>query len=144
MPSQLPPLPCEQALIENLPTTLRSERALVISPGRGQTAVHVAATVPECRPTVWYADLHRARLAQEAIGEHDLPIDVACNADLPDALFDLAAVAVLARDEAEWTRDILQQAHQRLDMHGQLIASVDNPRDRWLGEQMRSMFDKVT
>jgi 16S rRNA (guanine1207-N2)-methyltransferase len=136
------PLLSEQALIAHL-ESVQAARPLVISPGRGQAAWHIAELLPGVTSTLWYADLHKATLAEELAQAEQHPIRVACAADLPTETFDFAAVVVMARDEAEWTRDILQQAHQRLQMGGTLIASVDNPRDQWLAKQLREMFGKI-
>ena len=134
------PLPSEQALIENLPP-LGFERALILSPGRAQVAATLRQRNDECQLTAWYIDLHQASLARAALGEQ---VRVECSADLPDESFDLVVFAVLMRGEAELTRDLLQQAHMRLVDGGVLVASVDNPRDQWLREQLDGMFDKVT
>lgn len=137
------PLASEQALIEHL-GDVRAARPLVISPGRGQAAWHLARQLPDAAVTLWYADLHQAAMARHAIETEGVPVRVACDADLPQETFDLTAISVLKRDQAEWTRDLLQQAHQRLEIGGHLMAAVDNPRDHWLGEQLRGMFEKVT
>jgi 16S rRNA (guanine1207-N2)-methyltransferase len=39
---------------------------------------------------------------------------------------------------------MLQLGHQRLALGGQMIASIDNPRDHWLCDQLQKLFDKVT
>ncbi len=43
--------------------------------------------------------------------------------------------------EAELSRDLLQQAYASLKIGGHLIASVDNPKDKWLHEQLKA-FEK--
>jgi 16S rRNA G1207 methylase RsmC len=48
------------------------------------------------------------------------------------------------RGEAELTRDVIQDAFDRVGIDGHLIVSTDNPRDRWLHDQLREMFPKVT
>lgn len=58
--------------------------------------------------------------------------------------YDLVAMPTLRRGEVELTRDLMQQAHQRLACGGYLAVSVDNPKDQWLHEQMQALFDKVT
>jgi 16S rRNA (guanine1207-N2)-methyltransferase len=49
-----------------------------------------------------------------------------------------------AQGEGELTRELLQEAHQRLEAGGVLITSTDNPRDRWLHAEMRKLFATVT
>src|SRR5581483_2603471 len=46
--------------------------------------------------------------------------------------------------DSELTREMLQLGHQRLSFGGQMIASIDNPNDHWLHEQLQKLFDKVT
>ncbi len=134
------PLPSDRVLIDKLPEVAFSN-ALVISAGRAQSAAHLRQLQPAARLTAWYIDLHQAQQAK-----HTLPadIEVICAADLPDAEIDLAALAISMRGEAELTRELLQQAHERLIVGGTLVAAVDNPRDSWLREQLEPMFDKVT
>ena len=95
-------------------------------------------------------------------------VDVLCGSDLPDGhqpgadvaqtsrdaaagtegqaefRYDLVAMPTLRRGEVELTRDLMQQAHERLASGGYLAVSIDNPKDQWLHEQMQALFDKVT
>ena len=142
-PPPLSPLISEQALIDSYPG-FPVARGLVISSGRGQAAWKLARDFPEASVALWYADLHDARLAEEAARTEGAAVDVLSAADLPAATYDVIAMPILMRGEAELTRDLLQQAHQRLADGGWLVATVDNPRDQWLHEQLRTMFDKVT
>lgn len=134
------PLPSEQALIEQMPALL-FQHALILSPGRSQIASVLHQRNDQARLTAWYIDLYQANLARAALGDY---VRVECSADLPLADYDLVTFAVSMRGEAELTRDLLQQIHGRLIEGGTLVASVDNPRDQWLREQLEAMFDKVT
>lgn len=134
------PLPCERVLIDKFPD-LEFERGLVISPGRAQVASLLHSRSHVSHVTAWYLDLYQASQASEGL---DNAIKVECRPDLPDEIFDLVVFPISMRGEAELTRDLLQQSHQRLREGGALITSVDNPRDQWLREQMEPMFDKVT
>jgi 16S rRNA (guanine1207-N2)-methyltransferase len=67
-----------------------------------------------------------------------------CQPDLPDDRVELAVLPFSRRGEAELTRELLQQACLRLELGGVLVASVDNPQDRWLHEQLQELFEKVT
>lgn len=58
--------------------------------------------------------------------------------------YDLTVLSTSKSDEAELTRELLQQCTLCLNEGGRLIASVDNPRDSWLHDQLRALFDKVT
>jgi 16S rRNA (guanine1207-N2)-methyltransferase len=63
-----------------------------------------------------------------------------CDTDLPDEKYDTVVVSISYQGEAELTRDVLQQAHQRLKQEGWLWAIVDNPSDRWLADQLQLLF----
>lgn len=136
----LPPLPTEQLLIEGLPQW-GGQRALVISPGRAQLADHLALQHRMPNVAAWFLDLHAATEANLVCSE---PVEVQCGPDLPECELDLVAMPVMMRGEAELTRELLQQAHERLAIGGYLATSVDNPKDQWLHEQMQGMFSKVT
>jgi 16S rRNA (guanine1207-N2)-methyltransferase len=66
-----------------------------------------------------------------------------CQADFPADQIDLAMLPLTATGQAELTREWLQQAHERLAVGGRLLAATDNPRDTWLGEQLRKLCDRV-
>ena len=114
---------------------------LVISPGRAQTAMHLREHASVSNAQAWYLDLHDAATTSIYLDED---VEVLCGPDLPEQEYQVVAMAVLKRSEAELTRDLLQQAHQRLGQGGLLVCSVDNPKDTWLHEQMQAIFDKVT
>ncbi len=137
----LPPLPSEQVLLGVLPR-LAGEQALVISPGRGQAAWELAQTAR--RVDSWYMDTYDAWQAKKAVAEVSVAVEIVGGADLPESPYDLIAMPILVGGEAELTRDLMQQAHQRLIDGGTLVVSVDNPRDQWLRLQMQELFEKVT
>lgn len=141
----LPPLPTEQLLIEAIPQLVKhlpsGGRATVVSPGRAQLADELFATHGLRQVAAWYLDMHAASEANQTCVDG---IEVQCGADLSEGEIDLLAMPVLVRGEAELTRELMQQAHERLIEGGYLAVSVDNPRDQWLHDQMRELFDKVT
>ena len=123
------------------------QRGLILSSGRAQCAYALRDRQPTCRLVAWYLDLYQAIRARESLISDGIPSEslrVECSADLPAEEFDLVAFPVSMRGEAELTRDLLQQSHQRLVDGGWLLASVDNPRDHWLRELLETIFDKVT
>ncbi len=139
----LPALPTERILIDTLPKIMGS-RALVVSPGRGQTAWHLAQAGDFQQVESWYMDTYDACQARIAAGQIANSVHTVCGPDLPDGPYDLVAMPVLVGGEAELTRELMQQAHLRLVEGGMLVVSVDNPRDQWLRLQMQELFDKVT
>lgn len=134
------PLPSDRILIEKLPE-LSFARALIVSSGRAQLANHLRILKPHSQLTTWYIDLHQANRAKSTLPED---VETVCAADLPPGEVELAALAISMRGEAELTRELIQQSYERLIVGGALVASVDNPRDSWLREQLEPMFDKVT
>ncbi|TWT82951.1 Ribosomal RNA large subunit methyltransferase G [Planctomycetes bacterium CA13] len=138
----LPPLPSEALLIDVLCTKSYHgvKHAIVLSPGRGQSAWSLAERYPRADVVAWFVDSHRAAKARRStVGT----VRIVCSSDLPEQMVDLALLPVLKNGEAEMNRELLQQAHQRLRVGGTLIASVNAPDDQWLLKQMQAVFDKV-
>jgi 16S rRNA (guanine1207-N2)-methyltransferase len=140
--SDLPPLPSEQLLIDHLASSTRSSlaSAIVMSPGRGQSANALAAAFPNSKVTSWFVDLHRAERAREVTSED---VHVICQPDLPDTTWELALLPVLKTGEAEMNRDLIHQSWQRLTIGGELIAAVNSPKDTWLLNQLQALGPKV-
>lgn len=137
-----PPRTSERLLIDALPQ-IATQRVLCTSLGRGQLAAHLAVSSPGSSVVCSFLDLFLATQAQEATPNLS-GLRIACEADLPEGEYDLAAVPVSMAGDAEITRELLQQAHHRLVIGGRLLAATDNPRDTWLHDELRSLFSKVT
>jgi len=118
-------------------------RILCSSLGRGQAAAALATMRSDVSVTLWYLDQYWQKLAVDAIG-YSPQLTILCSADLPPGPFDLAVLPFSYRGEAELTRDLIQDAFDRVTIGGHLVVSTDNPRDRWLHDQLREMFPKVT
>jgi predicted RNA methylase len=132
----------EALLIESL-ARVNVDRILCTSPGRAQFAVAAAGSLPNAKIVCSYMDLYRATLAREQTREGPINMRIDCGADLPAAEVDLVALPFSASGEAELTRELIQQGHERLRIGGRMFASTDRPTDTWLGEQMRKAFAKV-
>ncbi len=137
------PLLSEQILIDLLPDWT-GEKFLVISPGRAQAGWYLLSKYPQGDVQAWYGDLYEMSEAKMSALEAGRPLHFQCSSDLPEDVYDVIVMPVLKSGEAELTRELMQQAHQRLKLGGCLVVSVDNPRDTWLHEQMKPLFDKVT
>jgi 16S rRNA G1207 methylase RsmC len=137
----LPPLPAEQLVIEGLGriSVDKVGKALVISPGRAQSALAIREAQPTAKVTAWFVDSYRASRVSA-----DSTINVACSPDLPDDRFDLIVLPVLRTGEAEMNRELIQQSYQRLQTGGHLIAAVNAPQDQWLHQQLKPFFDHVS
>jgi 16S rRNA (guanine1207-N2)-methyltransferase len=126
-----------------------AKRILCVTLGRGQPAAQRISTDAELKIDCWFIDQYPCRRAIEYHAEHTDPKESArlkfyCAADPDTESVQLAILPLLMHGEAELSRDILQLMYQRLTLGGRLVASVDNVRDRWLHEQMRELFPKVT
>lgn len=103
----------------------------------------------DLRINAWFIDQYQMHKVREYGVEHYSDavrriVQLECLPDPAEEKVDLAIVPLHTHGEAEFSRDTLQLMHQRLSSGGTLVASVDNPRDRWLHEQMRDIFSKVT
>jgi len=136
------PYPQEELLIEQL-GELSAERILCTSAGMGQFALAAAVRFPQAKVYCHYHDLYHAQQGRQAMADAPGNVTIGCAADFPEEAIDLAAFPFSARGEAEFTRDLMQAAHQLLAAGGHLIVSTDNPRDKWLHEEMQKLFRKV-
>ena len=128
--------PQEQLLIDAL-TDYTPSRVLCTSQGAAQLAAAAARLFPHAAVYCHYLDLYPAEKARQ-YADNQLPnLTLGCSPDFPPQAIDLAALPLAAEGDAELTRDLLQMAHQRLQNGGTLMVSTDNPRDRWLHEEMR-------
>lgn len=148
----MPPRPSEQALIGSLAAVAKvvgssSEafRFFCTSLGRGQLAGALAATWPTATVACNFQDLHAARLAAVALSERPSVV-VTCEPDPPldDQSCRLVALPLTAHGDAEWTLELLDQSQRLLSPGGILLASTDNPDDRWLRAQLQRRFDRVS
>jgi 16S rRNA G1207 methylase RsmC len=146
----MPPRIAEAALLE-VARTLPGSQIISTSIGRGQAARGLWQDRSEATVTLCYLDLFQERLAREdhaadmqKLGRSDERLQIQCVTDLPTEEFDLAMIPCTVRSEAELQREFLQQAYVRLCTGGRLVASVDNPKDRWLHGQMQSFGTKVS
>lgn len=134
--------PHEQRLID-LADSLPAGRLLCTTAGRGQIAVALAADANR-DVTCWLLDLYQTQQAHQTIGRVPDNLLFACQADPPADELAAAALCFSKQGDAELTRETLQAAHERLAIGGRLAAAIDNPRDRWLHEQLQALFHKVT
>ena len=145
----LPPRPAEAhalAIARDLP----GERILCTTVGRAQAARTLVADRPEAAVTVWFLDLFQLDLTRDDIARAEsaaIPSVIGprlvCAADMPAGPYDLVVLPTASGGEAELTRDLLQQALVQLRPGGRLVVSTDNPRDRWLHEQLTATGETV-
>lgn len=70
-------------------------------------------------------------------------ITIVCSADLPDGEFQEVVFPTFSGDSSEQAQDLIQAAHQRIKPGGRLIISTNNPKDRWIQNQLKVLFSKV-
>jgi 16S rRNA (guanine1207-N2)-methyltransferase len=134
--------PHEQRLID-LADTFPTGRILCTTAGRGQHAAALAKRADR-DVTCWLLDLYQAQQARQAIGCLPDNLLFACQADPPADELVAAALCFTKQGDAELVRETLQSAHERLAIGGRLVAAIDNLRDQWLHELLRTLFAKVT
>jgi 16S rRNA (guanine1207-N2)-methyltransferase len=156
-PQVLPVRPHEQLLIDALPNlTDKRESAEPSAPparnvicttgGRAQFGETYARQYPDATVTCCFMDLFQKNQSEFQVFDHG-PLDnlrLICESDLPDTQADLVAFVFRKGGDAELTRDLMQQGHQRLIEGGRMLASTDNDEDQWLHEQLQELFPKVT
>lgn len=136
-------IPKESLLIGALDAVV-GERLLCTSLSRGQFAATVADHRPDVSVTCHFLDVFLAKQARDEIACRPGSVSVICEGDFPEGPFDTIALPIRKNGEAELTREMLQQAHERLAIGGRIMASTDNPADEWLHDQLQLLFDKVT
>jgi 16S rRNA (guanine1207-N2)-methyltransferase len=125
-----------------------------VSTGRAQAAEWFARSHPESRCTVWYLDQYQASRTREHVARpllDTLPgatatcdnLLIQCEPDLKSPPSHLALLPLVTSGEEELARDFLQQLYQGLVIGGRLLASVDNPNDRWLHDQLKTLEKSV-
>ena len=82
-------------------------------------------------------------MGAKSVGAAPPNLRIDCSADFSNDEVDLAALPMSAQGEAELTRELLQAAHQRLALGGSMLVSSDNPRDKWLHEELQKLFQTV-
>ncbi|HTN74333.1 MAG TPA: methyltransferase [Pirellulaceae bacterium] len=136
--------PAEQLLIDLIPE-LPTGKLLANSLGRAQFARAYSEAQPTALVTCWFLELFHCEESQAALGEvPPANLQVICATDFPEEEFDIVALALQKAGDGELTRELLQQAHERLKIGGQFVAAIDHPHDSWLHDQLHKLYEKVT
>ncbi|HZZ72351.1 MAG TPA: methyltransferase [Pirellulales bacterium] len=122
-------------------------RVLCISTGWAQAAAAAARQFAAADIVCHYFDLYRADRARQQILADPTgapaKLRIVCAADFAEDEIDLGLFPLTAQGEAELVCESLEAAQQRLRIGGWLLASTDNPRDRWLHAELDKMFAAV-
>ena len=143
LPQGPPVRPAERLLIGQIPR-IEADRILCTSLGRAQFAAEYARASPQAAVACHFLDLYLAQEAESVHAGAAENLSILCASDFPDEEFDAAVLPLTRGGDAELARDQMQAAHQALRIGGRLFAAVDNPRDKWLHEELQKLFPKVT
>ncbi|MEI6036678.1 MAG: methyltransferase [Planctomycetota bacterium] len=145
----LPARPAEAHALE-VARGLSGERIVCTTVGRAQAARSLAQERSTARVTVWFLDLYQHDLVCQEVFPVDGPHQptpglprLCCTADMPAGPYDLAVVPLSKDGEAELTRDVIQATLVNLAIGGHLVVAIDNPKDRWLREQLAETGETV-
>lgn len=133
----------EQLLIEQIPAVYETQ-VLCTTLGGGQFAAALLGAHPAAHVICHHFDIYLASETKRHVEAGEGRPEVTCAADFPLGPFELVALPIDPRGEAELARDVLQSGRERLVAGGRLLAAVSNPDDQWLHEEMRKLFEKVT
>lgn len=137
------PRPAEHLLMNKL-VDCKAKRVLCTTVGRGQLA-GLLANLDSSREVVCHTlDFYQAENMVAYHSRLSPNLKVVCEPDFPEDGFDFVAMPTAKKNEAELTRDLLQQAYQRLNDHCPMVVAVDKEDDQWLHGEMKKMFKKVT
>ena len=124
-----------------------SIRVAGVSTGRGQAAASIASHFPDASVDLWYLDMHPCGLAiehsRDESGKVPGNLSIRCAADLDRDELDCTMVPLSASGEQELARDLVQQHYHGLAVHGSMLVSVDNPKDRWVHELLKTYEKKI-
>ncbi|MFT4557033.1 MAG: 16S rRNA G1207 methylase RsmC [Planctomycetaceae bacterium] len=134
--------PIEQSLFD-VADEIRGDRIVVVSNAGAQAAAEIARQNPNATVICNFLDAFLADSAR-ARNEGAENLEITCLPDLPEGSCDAAVIPFPAKGESDLAREYLQQVVQLLSPGGKLFASSDNVNDRWLHEQLRAAFQKVT
>jgi 16S rRNA (guanine1207-N2)-methyltransferase len=134
----------KEALLASLIDEIVGRRVLCTTLSRGRFAQALVTRRSGLEVTCFFLDVFLAQQAREEFRASRHDVQVLCETDFPEGPFDVVVLPFFKNGEAELTRELMQQAHERLDLGGRLYVSSDNPQDAWLLEQMQTLFKKVT
>ena len=137
-------LPVSERLAINATLDLQPSRILCTTIGRGQAAIQLAKQFPDADVYCHFIDSFPASETADFAAELSSSIQVICSADLPDEEFDLCVLPMSRSGESELSRDLLQQAYDRLSLKGILVVTIDNAKDTWFHHEVEKLGKNLT
>ena len=136
--------PCERALLHALPKE-RAGSALVVNSVEGLAGMALRALSPQLCVYCHFDDAWDLETAQATAGRHrGIAPDVGIAPDLPEGPWDLVLLPFERNGVVELLRERLRFALAHLKPGGLLFTSTDNPRDRFLREEVLELFGSAT
>lgn len=122
--------------------SITGETIGMVSAGRGQVARDFARSHPKIRCELWFPDAHFCRRAQQ---DDVTPpnLEFHLGPDWARDAYDGLLIALRRRDSAEWNRDVLQSAFQRLRVAGPMWVAIDSPQHPQLLNELREWPAKL-
>jgi len=131
-------LPLSERLAVNACSDVMPVKALCKTVGRAQCAASIAQRLPETDVACHFLDIYPAEEALELTQK--LPnLTIRCSPDFPREEVDLFVLPISRGGEAELARDWLQQGYELLSFGGELVATVDHPKDVWLHHEIEKL-----
>ncbi len=137
-------LPLSEQLAMNATSEMIAKRVLCTSVGRGQCAMEIASRLPDSEVLCHFVELFPASETAEWCSQKSADVRVVCSADLPEEEFDLCVLPMSRSGESELSRDLLQQAYDRLVMNGHLVVTIDNRKDKWFHHEVEKLGKNLT
>ena len=134
----------EAALLHALPHG-RTGSALVINSTEALAAIALRILCPDLAVHAHFDDAWDLGLAQQTAARHpELAPSLALAPDPPDGPWDIIALPSTKAGVADLLRERLAFAVEHLKPGGLLFTSTDNPRDRFLRDEVVKLFGAAT
>ena len=137
-------------LVADYTADLKGPEVLVVLIHGTTLASALRTARPDLNFTFWTPEQFFFRTLQKYHGEAGSATTtgagkstLVCTPDLPPGPFDEVLFSTFCGDPSEQAQDLLQMIHQRLRSGGRLIASTNNPKDKWVQSQLRLIFPNV-
>ena len=137
-------VPRSEQLAINATTDGQANSIFCTSVGRGQCAIELSRRFEAARVQCHFIESFPASETAMLAQEMSAPLEVVCTSDIPQEEYDLCVLPMSRRGESELSRDLMQQAYDRLRMEGQFVVTIDNPKDKWFHHEVEKLGKNLT